>query len=521
MDLNHCDIDYICKTTDGKYILGGTTYTGIRPDFWVIKTDANGNFLWSKRYGGTDADALTCLVSTNDGGYVLGGETHSDSSGDVSQISRGGRDFWIIKLDSLGNKQWDKRFGGSGDDYMFCMKVIKDGGYILGGYSKSGISGDKTQDNRDTTLSTPDYWIVKIDSAGNKQWDKRFGTIGDENEDDVIPTPDGGYLIGGTSSNMDTSFDKTQINYAGKSNFWVVKTDSAGNKLWDKVYEGTYRKNFGNLLMTRDGNYMLGAGNASSLACRNCDVAIGDSIRESNNEDDYVVKCGYWLVKINKSGANLGEWTYATDINCSQASAYMSNTSDGGYLLSGESEPVIEEYNTGINNSLGQAWTIKIDSQMNRVWDKTVFTTITTMGSAFESSSHPGCYTLGVMDQDPGMRTEPKPGQITIINKYDYWMAEYCDTVLTGRQEPEGAMHLQVYPNSTSNDLYIHTQKDGIKEASYTLTNTKGKAIYQNTADHLAHSYTKILDIHSLPKGVYKLEVTVDGERIVKKVIKK
>ena len=81
-------------------------------------------------------------------------------------------------------------------------------------------------------------------------------------------------------------------------------------------------------------------------------------------------------------------------------------------------------------------------------------------------------------------------------------------------------MHLLVYPNPTSGDLYINIQKDNLTEASFTLTNTPGQYNYQSTADHLAHSYTKILDLSRLPTGVYMLDVLVDGERIVKKVVK-
>src|SRR4029077_1591551 len=80
-------------------------------------------------------------------------------------------DYWVVKIDSLGVKQWDKRFGGTEDDQFRCLQQTADRGYILGGYSLSGISGDKTQ----SPWGDADFWIVKIDSIGVKQWDKRFG----------------------------------------------------------------------------------------------------------------------------------------------------------------------------------------------------------------------------------------------------------------------------------------------------------------------------------------------------------
>ena len=102
----------------------------------------------------------------------------------------------------------------------------------------------------------------------------------------------------------------------------------------------------------------------------------------------------------------------------------------------------------------------------------------------------------------------------------DYWVVQYCDSFALGIQDPQGSMHLIVYPNPTSGDLYINIKKDNLREASFSLTSTTGQLIYQNISDHLSHSYTKMLDISSLPAGVYFLSVTVDGEKITKQIIK-
>jgi hypothetical protein len=511
----------ICQTTDGGYIFGGDSYCGVggnktqpnwdtsfsTPDYWVVKIDANGHYLWDKRYGGTGNDFFNGMTATKDGGCIIGGWSGSGLNGDRTQPLWGGFDMWIVKIDSIGNKQWDKRYGGNGDESFNSIKQTKDGGYILGGGSASGISGDKTETDRNPGNFSNDYWIVKIDSAGNKLWDKRFGTIGDEVSSDVIQAPDGGYLIGGTCFYRDTSFDKTQVSFANGDNFWIVKTDSLGNKQWDRVYGGTSGETFSNSLNTADGNFMLG-GNASSGV----------------SGDKTAVNCGYWLVKIDTSGNKLGDWAFGTGTNCEQAFGSMSNTSDGGYLLTGTSGPVIGDDKTENNLSQVQVWTIKIDSQMHRVWDKTSLTLYTNgsyehPGGVLESS-HSQCYVIGVRTAAGVGGEKSQPNWDNSNNNFDFWVVEYCDSYPAGIQEPEGAMRLMVYPNPTTNDLSVSIQKDGIKEASYKLTNTSGQNIYQSTADNLGHAYTKILGLSGLPSGVYMLEVEVDGERIVRRVVK-
>ncbi|MBK6642347.1 MAG: hypothetical protein IPG39_14535 [Bacteroidetes bacterium] len=87
------------------------------------------------------------------------------------KTNMGFNDYWIVKIDSIGNKQWDKDYGGTDFDYLYSLQQTTDGGYILGGYSSSGIGGDKTH----ASWGAEDYWIVKIDSLGNKLWDKVLG----------------------------------------------------------------------------------------------------------------------------------------------------------------------------------------------------------------------------------------------------------------------------------------------------------------------------------------------------------
>ncbi len=195
----------IQRTPDGNYILGGYSLSDISSDksenskgardFWIIKIDENGNKIWDKTLGGNNGDRLFTIVPTLNQGYILGGYSNSNISGDKSENSKGSRDFWIIKIDENGNKMWDKTLGGNSLDELYSVQIMNNGSYILGGASFSNISGDKSEPN----LGGADYWVIKIDENGNKEWDKTFGGDGFDYLRSVIQSDDGGYIFGGFS----------------------------------------------------------------------------------------------------------------------------------------------------------------------------------------------------------------------------------------------------------------------------------------------------------------------------------
>src|SRR5438477_445672 len=125
---------------------------------------------WDHTYGGYENEYLTVVKELHDKGFVLAGYTRSDTGANVSENTRGGTDFWIMKMDSLGNKLWDKRYGGDLTDELFYIINTTDGGFLLGGWTNTDSSYDVTQHTRGFS----DAWIVKITSTGIKQWDKRF-----------------------------------------------------------------------------------------------------------------------------------------------------------------------------------------------------------------------------------------------------------------------------------------------------------------------------------------------------------
>lgn len=274
------------STSDGGYLLGGFSESDAYADksenskggrdFWVVKLDSQGNKVWDKTIGGAASDQLNSISATN-GGWLLFGNSESDISGDKSQDSKGSNDYWIVKIDSQGNKEWDKTFGGGGEDRLSNTIAASDGGWLLSGYSESGISGDKSQDSKGST----DYWIVKIDNQGNKEWDKTFGGSGDDSPTITILTPDRGYLLGGIS-NSNISGDKSE-NSKGDWDQWMVKIDAAGNKVWDKTLGGSNSEHLSSITLTVRGSYLLGGASNSN--------ASGDKSENSKGGFDY------WIVE--------------------------------------------------------------------------------------------------------------------------------------------------------------------------------------------------------------------------------
>ena len=281
----------IRQTADGGYIVGGRSDSPVScdktepyfiggnvDDYWIVKTDSLGNVLWDNVIGGTAADLLYDIIQTADGGYLLAGASSSGISVDKTENSLGGNDYWIVKTDSLGNNLWDNTIGGSGNDILTSVQQTSDGGYILGGYSNSTISGDKTEDS----LGGNDFWVVKTDAAGVIQWQNTIGGNSFDNLRSVHQTADGGYILGGNSGS-NISGDKTE-NSLGGADYWVVKIDSSGNILWDNTIGGSGSDNLYSVRPAADGGYILGGYSGSNIS--------GDKTENSMGQNDY------WIVKL-------------------------------------------------------------------------------------------------------------------------------------------------------------------------------------------------------------------------------
>ncbi|GGB97021.1 CBM96 family carbohydrate-binding protein [Dyadobacter sediminis] len=220
---------YIEQTSDGGYILGGylsveLNYPG---DYYIAKLNQNGALQWEKTYGGPDYDQLESVLQTNDGGYLLGGWSYSGIGGDKSEASNYNSDYWIIKVDANGTKLWDKTIGAglptdNSDEVNNVSQLHSMTKTSDGGFLLGGSSyGSIGPDKSEPSRGKEDFWLIKIDANGTKLWDKTLGGIGNDDMNSVELSADGGIILGGTS-NSTKSYDKSENSYGG-DDYWIVK----------------------------------------------------------------------------------------------------------------------------------------------------------------------------------------------------------------------------------------------------------------------------------------------------------
>jgi hypothetical protein len=347
------------QTKEGGYILGGDSDSPVSgdktedswgsSDYWIVKTDENGIKQWDKRFGGSGKEEFYSVEQTTDGGYFLAGWSASQISGDKTQTSRGLNDFWVVKTDSLGVKQWDARFGANGDEDLRAAEQTADGGYILGGISTSmGINGDKTQPNWSVGS---DYWIIKIDANGVKQWDARFGGLDQDELNAIHQSSDGGYILGGWSKSG-ISGDKSQ-NSRGINDYWIVKIDANGVKQWDARFGGGEQEYLYSLEQTADKGYILGGYSFSGIS--------DDKTEDSRGGYDY------WIVKTDSSGVK--QWDARFGGSGYDKLKFINRVADGGYVMAGWSESEADGDKTQGSWGLGDYWIVKTDANGEMQWD--------------------------------------------------------------------------------------------------------------------------------------------------------
>lgn len=202
-------------------------------NYWVIrKEDASGNILWIKLYGGTGSQMLYSMMATDDGGYILFGSAYS-GSGDMGfhYGSAFKRDFWVLKVDADGEKVWSKIYGGTGDDIGASVVPAPDGGCYIVGSTQS--ADYDCADNH----GFGDVFVARLDTAGEIIWHKCIGgSAPDHASGGAISNGSGGVLIAGGAASEDGDVSQ-KVNSIG-SNIWLINMDSDGDILWDKCYGG-------------------------------------------------------------------------------------------------------------------------------------------------------------------------------------------------------------------------------------------------------------------------------------------
>ncbi|MFN0174380.1 MAG: T9SS type A sorting domain-containing protein [Saprospiraceae bacterium] len=303
----------IQQTSDGGYIVAGHTesnngdVSGFHGDidFWVVKLNGLGVLQWQKTLGGSGWDEAWSVRQTTDGGYIVAGRTTSND-GDVTG-NHGAFDFWIVKLDEIGNLQWQKTLGGSMVDIGYAVRQTIDGGYIVTGESDSN-DGDASGLN-----GSGDFWVVKLNAVGTLEWQKMLGSTSHDRPNDIYPTNDGGYIVVGIASWNDGDVTGNH----GGFDIWAVKLNAIGEIEWQKSLGGSKEDYAQSVQQTTDGGFII-AGSTSSLD--------GDVLGNDGGVD-------FWIVKLTPDG----ELQWQKTVGGTQADRALSihQSSDGGYIVAG------------------------------------------------------------------------------------------------------------------------------------------------------------------------------------------
>ncbi len=303
------------QTEDEGFIIAGYTYSyGVNNDdnFWLIKTDENGNLEWEQIFGGSDSEKAIAVQQTIDDGYIVAGYTGSYGAGHY--------DFWLIKTDENGNQQWDQTFGSSDWEIAYSVQQTTDGGYI--------IAGDKADFNAGGFYI--DFWLVKTNEDGIEEWNQTYGGTSFEGAYSVHQTVDEGYIVAGY----------TESYGAGQEDFWLVKIDENGNQQWDQTFGGSYEDRAHSVQQTADEGYIVTGYTFS--------YGTGD------------LNC--LLIKTDVNG-NL-EWEQILGGNNDDSARSVKQTVDGGYIVAGYTE----SYGAGQEDF----WLVKIDENGNLQWEQTI-----------------------------------------------------------------------------------------------------------------------------------------------------
>ncbi|MFZ1689393.1 MAG: T9SS type A sorting domain-containing protein [Flavobacteriales bacterium] len=331
---------FMALTSDGGCLLAGSTtsndgdVSGAHGDreFWVVKLDPAGTIVWQRPLGGSNADEPCVLRGTNDDGAILLGYTIS-SDGDVTG-THGGSDFWVVKVGPSGTMEWQKALGGSGQDRPYDIRQSPDGGYIVGGLTNSS-DGDVTG-----YCAEGDWWMVKLDPAGDIQWQSAIGGPGQEGTFEVLAADDGGYFAAGTtySHNGCEVFGYHGQPNDGTGDLRVVKLGPTGTIEWQRCLGG-YAPELAYSAKLQDDGCVIAGRSASTN---------GDVLGNHGNSDA-------WVVKLTSLGAI--QWQKSLGGSDHDQTNDLLLEDDGGYIAAGEAYS-----NDGDVTGTGWAWVVKLSS---------------------------------------------------------------------------------------------------------------------------------------------------------------
>ncbi len=473
LSINNC----VHQTFDGGYITSGSVIDTSKVYGCLLKLDNNGNSVWSKKYA-----ANSFYVSgeyseqTADGGYILAAELR-----DTSFVKRSS----IIKTDPAGNLTWSVAVG----NYINNVRQTADGGYIA-------FSDPLFYDSTNA--------IVKINNSGIISWAKSIRIYTFTNISSLQQTPDGGFIIAGA----------TQDSLSSASQLYLCKMDGLGNSQWTKTYSGN-NLTVSSISITSGSGYLLSGqtGNSSLLIKTNSSGTIAWSKTYGNtlfamhgiqtNDNGYIFTGAFYnifcfLAKTDSSGNQQWCKIYGdTLLGPNTQGCFVNQTTDNGYIVSGL---IATNFNMLVNEPL---YLVKTDINGNSGCNEHS-RAITDSAVVITAAPHAVVVSSGITVYNiPITASNHTPRIINLCNS-------------TGVEENLFNEQLTLYPNPATSQLTIAFSEEQ-KNTSIKIINILGEIVFQSAITNKQSTIN--IDISSLAKGMYVIELTKNDTQVVRRKI--
>lgn len=520
-------LSHVVTTIDGQILVGGSS---IKPadvqsigtnqnngyDYHIVKIDQQGSKLWEKYYSGNGHDFLNKICASQEGGFLLVGSSSSSNRLDKNEKSYGKSDLWIIKIDENGNQEWQKTIGTKqADDARFAVQSTDLGYWVAGTTNDSCLShGQK------------DVFLVKLDTNSKNIHQYILGGGNDDEIETMIPTKDGGVLLGIYSKSNSyentpkkelsteefimaarhsvfvkedletmkqkkedykTSFYAKQSQGFGNGDYWIVKLDRTGKIEWEKTFGGKDDDHVRSLSLT-DTGFLIGGESRSESS----------GTKKSNNKEG----TDLWLIAIDEKGDEQWQKSYDFGIRDILMSQNRINTRDNktkGFLIGGYTEAEGQK-----KKNDESFWMLYVDNTGEEIWRKYV------EGDAKKNQerlagvtlSRDGSYILAGTSADQ-------------LGEENWKIVKLKDSQVEDLLENK---NIQIYPNPVKDYCYVEIGVE-FSEADLQVYDMTGKLVQQTKTKN---KITK-LSTSNLPQGTYIINAQTNNkqnQKLTTKIIK-
>lgn len=433
-------------TSDGGYIIVGMTTNDVFNDIdmYIFKTNNSGEIVWTKTYGGALPDYASCVLKASDNNYFVLGYSQSFSAGDY--------DTYLLKINSAtGDTLWTKTYGSYGNEQGREIVPTSDGNYMIVGYTDG--------------LATSNYeaYLTKINNNGDVLWTQTYGGTGNEFGSSVKECSDGGFIMIGNTDSYGQ----------GSSDAYIVKTNSTGGTLWTKTYGGA---------LYDEGIFVHANNDGSLLFC------VRDS---SSGAGDIDIR----IIKTDSNGNDIWNKLYGGDKK--DTGKMIQPTTDGGYVIAGHSRSF-----GWVNPDM---WIIKIKSDGDTLWTR-----------HYGGADHEHCYSVR-QTSDGGFMAIGHTESFSSTNEIMFLKLNPAGQLgATVGIEEIISGKLNVYPNPSCGMMYIDLKDPQLNGSALIIRNTIGEIIYSETIS--ASGGKKSIDLNGQAPGMYLLTIQSPDNLITKKI---